>query len=202
MVRAAAECGLQAVAITDHDVVKGHREALAAGQRFGVIVIPGVEISTSEGHLLALGINEPLPKGKTVPETIDSIHERNGVAIAAHPFDFLRGGIGKSLVRYISMIDGIETINGGVLAPFSNSRAQSFAKEYQKPTLGGSDAHATFMIGSAWTDLLDPPSQLSSQGIIKTIKQGRVKAGGGTVGLWAQIRREWLRRKPNRPRPP
>jgi predicted metal-dependent phosphoesterase TrpH len=100
------------------------------------------------------------------------------------------------------MLDGVETINGGALAPFSNSRAKSFAQEYHTTALGGSDAHADFMLGSAWTDLLDPPSNLSSQGIIRTIKQGRVKANGGTVGLWAQIKREWLRRKPNRARPP
>ncbi|MHA2408443.1 MAG: PHP domain-containing protein, partial [Candidatus Ranarchaeia archaeon] len=56
MVKAAAECGLHAIAITDHDNVKGHREAMAAGHRFGVIVIPGIEISTSEGHLLGLGV--------------------------------------------------------------------------------------------------------------------------------------------------
>src|SRR3989344_2804253 len=71
MVRQARKLGLGALAITDHNTTLGWKEALAAGKKHGVIIIPGEEIGSSHGHTLALGIQETIRPGLDIDETVD-----------------------------------------------------------------------------------------------------------------------------------
>ena len=61
LVRQAKRIRLDAVAVTDHSTGAGWTEALQAGKKHGVTVIPGIEINTEEGHLIGLGLNEHVP---------------------------------------------------------------------------------------------------------------------------------------------
>ncbi len=142
--KAARARGLDAIFITDHDkLYRGERSL------FGVRILPGEEVSTTHGHILALFIEEEIPKGLSPEETIEKIHEASGIAIAAHPFDRLRKGLGRYLFRVIDKIDAIE-INGYELRPGANRKARRVAIEYKKPLTAGTDAHIASHVGSCY----------------------------------------------------
>lgn len=111
---------LNAIAITDHDTVEGVKEAEDYALEIGssVEVIPGIEVSTKEGHLLGLYVKENIPKGKSLEWTIDCIKEQDGLVVIPH-FDF---SLARSIKRQIliqllangARIDGFEVFNRGV----------------------------------------------------------------------------------------
>jgi predicted metal-dependent phosphoesterase TrpH len=89
----AAEIGLDAVVITDHDVIRDSKRAAEIAREYGLIGIPGVEVSTAHGHLLAIGVDRMPPRGRSYAETVRRIHEQGGVAIVPHPFQRSRHGV-------------------------------------------------------------------------------------------------------------
>jgi predicted metal-dependent phosphoesterase TrpH len=89
----AAEIGLDAVVITDHDVIGESKRAAELAPEYGLIGIPGVEVSTAHGHLLAVGVERMPPRRRPYDETIEWIHEHGGVAIVPHPFQRSRHGV-------------------------------------------------------------------------------------------------------------
>ena len=90
MVRQAARNGTGALVITDHDTMKGFPKARKAGRKYGIQVIPGEEVTTKRGHVVAVNIQDAIPAGLSLRETIDRIHSQGGLAIASHPFDIMR----------------------------------------------------------------------------------------------------------------
>ena len=89
----AAEIGLDAVVVTDHDVIRESKRAAEIAPEYGLIGIPGVEVSTAHGHLLAIGVERMPPRGRPYAETVSWIRERGGVAIVPHPFQRSRHGV-------------------------------------------------------------------------------------------------------------
>src|SRR5690348_12625078 len=89
ILRQAADVHLDVIAVTDHDEVRGALEACKLGYEYGVQVIPGVEVSTKEGHLLALFIEEAPPRGQSLIDTLIFIGRAGGIAIAPHAFNGL-----------------------------------------------------------------------------------------------------------------
>ncbi|QAU12303.1 histidinol-phosphatase [Halorubrum sp. BOL3-1] len=89
----AAEIGLDAVVITDHDVIRESKRAAEVAAEYGLIGIPGVEVSTAHGHLLAVGVDRMPPRGRPYAETVRRIHEQGGVAVVPHPFQRSRHGV-------------------------------------------------------------------------------------------------------------
>ncbi len=164
--------GLDGVAITDHNEIKGSLEAYALAASEGVIVVRGVEVSADEGHVLALGVSELIPRGLSVRDTVDKIRAAGGIAVAAHPGRF-PSGIGMK--RAMTMdFDGIETLNGGS-SRRSNRRAGEVAHRRRLPATGGSDAHGIEQMGKAWTEVGDVKGE---EGVISAIDSGRCSAGG------------------------
>ncbi|MDR0334749.1 MAG: PHP domain-containing protein, partial [Methanomassiliicoccaceae archaeon] len=88
IIKAAKAKGLGCIAIADHNSFASYAES---SKYEGIIVIPAEEVSSSEGHILAYGINKEIPRGKSVAETIDMIHEAGGIAVAAHPYRWWSG---------------------------------------------------------------------------------------------------------------
>src|SRR3989304_4103846 len=84
--------GLTAVAVTDHDRVDG---ALKIARETDFLIIPGIEVSSRNGHVVGLNLQEPVPKGLSVDETVDRIHEAGGLAVAFFPFALFKGRLGK-----------------------------------------------------------------------------------------------------------
>jgi predicted metal-dependent phosphoesterase TrpH len=81
----AHQCDFSVIAITDHDTIAGAIEAQSLTPTYGVEVIVGEEVSTAEGHLLALFIERELPPGRPAAVTIADAHAQGGLCIAAHP---------------------------------------------------------------------------------------------------------------------
>ena len=152
ILKACRKAGLDGVAITDHDTVSGALEALRIKPR-GLIVIPGVEVSTSRGHVVALGVTEPVKSGMTVPETVEAIHDLGGLAVIAHPYDVFRGGMGPRAAEG-SGADAVEVMNA-MSRPFSicSWLARRLARRLGLPGVAGSDAHSADAVGYGYTVL-------------------------------------------------
>lgn len=160
----AQEVGLNVIAITDHDEIKGSLRAFDLAPKFGIEVIPGIEITTAEGDLLALFVTEKIEPGLSLIGTILKVGEAGGICIAPHPM--ARGMGMKSLSRTAivqamqhpeasPILLGIETYNATALDRESNSHAQTLAAEFPLLTqVGNSDAHILETIGLGATEFL------------------------------------------------
>jgi predicted metal-dependent phosphoesterase TrpH len=152
---------LDVIAITDHDMFDGADEArnLAARCNYRFQVLTGCEITTLEGHLLALGIDKPIKSLQPLDRTIAQIHEQGGVAIAPHPMSWLIRSIGRNgLVRIHENpndavhFDGFETMNPSLAGRVAVKRVREInANVLHLAETGGSDSHILETIGSAMT---------------------------------------------------
>lgn len=174
--------GLDGIAITDHDTIEAAVKALRS--KTDVIVIPGIEISTKEGHLLAIGVTEMIPKGLPATETVEKIREAGGLAVVPHPYDFMTG-LGETITREINP-DAIESVNSNS-RPFSRktSLSKKLAEELQKSQTAGSDAHIPAAIGNAYTIIETNSTDLES--LLKAIKNGQTTPIGNPTPIGARI---------------
>jgi len=156
--------GLDGVAITDHDVVEG---ALKLVQKVKeLVVIPGVEVTTSRGHVLALNITRPIPTELSPLETIQMIHEAGGIAVAAHPTVFYKGLRGQ----INSNFDAVEVVNASAFPFFlSTYLSRKLALRLDLPQTAGSDAHYASEIGFAYT-VVDTDPEVDE--IVHAIRNG------------------------------
>jgi predicted metal-dependent phosphoesterase TrpH len=153
---------LSVIAITEHDRLDAAldaRERWAAGRyRFDLIV--GEEVTTIEGHLIALFIERPVASLRPLGETLADVHRQGGLCIIPHPMSWLTRSIGQRVIeRVIAQnvpgvyFDGIETVNLGPAGRVSMRKASSLnGARYHLAEIGGSDAHFLQAIGSAYTD--------------------------------------------------
>jgi predicted metal-dependent phosphoesterase TrpH len=156
LIAAARRRGLDGFALTDHNTSGGVDWLIERGllREDGlpvdnVLVIPGVEVSTREGHLLCLGTKLRQMKGASAAEVCGAIHDQGGLAVAAHPFDRFRAGIpAHSLDRL--PIDGIEAFNAATLVRNFNEQALAYARYRNLPITCGSDAHTVGAVGTAY----------------------------------------------------
>jgi hypothetical protein len=167
----AVEMGLGAVAISDHNSIRGSREAMEIES--DVIVVPAIEITSSEGHILAYDIMENIDRDLSVYETVRRIHDLGGIAVAPHPYR-IWSGLGEKAVREADF-DAIETINGRSLEG-ANRRAVQLAKSLGLAMTGGSDAHDQEEMGKAYT--IVPDGCKCSGDVVQAIIEGRSEAGG------------------------
>jgi predicted metal-dependent phosphoesterase TrpH len=174
--------GLDGVAITDHDTIEG---ALRLRKEKGLIVIPGVEITTLEGHVLALNMSQVIPPGLTIQETVQRIHEAGGTAVAAHPSVFY-----KKMNRVDSSFDAIEVINASAF-PFllSTCLNRNLARRLNLPQTAGSDAHYAPEIGFAYT-LIDADQEVEE--IVQAIREGAIVPVGKPIPWRLRLKRESL----------
>ena len=169
LVASAAKKGLDAISVTDHNTIQGGLECKQFEKKYGVMVIPGEEVSSSDGHILAIGIQETIPKGMSVPETVDAIHDQGGIAISSHPFDISMNGLGK----LSKQCDAIEVFNSINFDRLSNRNARQWAKQQNLVGVASSDAHTPEMVGHGVTEVLTDSQNLDS--ILKAIRNGKVK---------------------------
>lgn len=155
VVAAALDAGLDAVAVTDHDAVDGARRAVAAAEGTDLLVVPGVEVSTADGHLLALGVDAPVDPGLPIDETVERVRDAGGVAVVPHPFQLSRHGARRAALDGCDL-DGVETLNAVAVTGAQNRRARRFAAAEGYPEVGGSDAHRPDLVGRAFTSVALP----------------------------------------------
>ena len=137
---------IKILSITDHDSLEGYRRAkkIIFQKNLDVLLIPGCEISTKDGHVLAYGISKEIPKKLAAEETVQKIHEQGGVAVVAHPFMIF------SLKSKIAKIhfDALEGYNSSIPGK-ANTKAREAADKLGLPCIAGSDAHLSSSIGDS-----------------------------------------------------
>lgn len=169
------------MAITDHDTLNGARKIAA---KTDLIIIPGIEVSSTDGHIIGLNVKEPVAGSLGAQETIDRIHNADGIAVACHPFGLFKGGLGN---RTTSTFDAVEVINSSSI-PFNYAvkKSNKIASRLAKPRLAGSDAHYGPEIGYAYT-VVD--AQPNVDDVVKAISKGLCQPLGRGIPLNIRFRR-------------
>lgn len=172
---------LSRIAVTDHNSIHG---ALAAKAIEPDFVIVGEEIKTENGELLAYFIQEEIPHGLSLEETIRRIREQGGVVGVSHPLDRLRReAIGReALMPILPLLDCVEVFNARTLLPSNNDHALALAEEYGLPATAGSDAHSEGEVGRAYVEV--PPFYGPSE-FVEALRRGRV--AGRLSGPWVHL---------------
>jgi predicted metal-dependent phosphoesterase TrpH/glycosyltransferase involved in cell wall biosynthesis len=142
--------GLGAIAVTDHNEISGALEARRKAQGTGLKVIVGEEVKTAEqGEVIGLFIEELIPRGLTLQETIARIKAQGGIVYVPHPFDRLHSVPDyKHLLEVLDDVDALEVFNPRVAISEFNEEALRFAAKYRIPAGAGSDAHVPQGLGS------------------------------------------------------
>jgi hypothetical protein len=158
VVRAAAERGLTHLAITDHDRIDGALEARELAPA-GLTVLIGEEVKTRDGDLICVFLEEAIPPGMSVQETIEAARAQGALVGIPHPFDQLRGSLlrDERLMAIGSSVDWVETHNARLMGR-GNERAAVYAVEHALPGVAVSDAHSILEVGVAYTALDGDPS--------------------------------------------
>ena len=176
--------GLDGVAITDHDRIDG---ALKIAKETDFLIVPGIEISSLNGHIIGLNVGELVPPKLNVDETLDRIHEAGGIAIACHPITFFK----ESLKGHISSrFDAIEVINSAAF-PFNYSvrRSEEIASRLGIARVAGSDAHYGPEIGYAYT-LVNAESTVDE--VVNAVRKGLCSPYGRAIPLTMRFKKELL----------
>jgi predicted metal-dependent phosphoesterase TrpH len=153
---------LALIAVTDHDqldagLLARELHAQHAGYRFEVVA--GMEVTTIEGHLLALGIEQPVPSFRSLTATMDAVHHQGGLCVIPHPMSWLTRSIGRHGIERVLgrradglWFDGVELSNQSPAARVVNERARRLNRErFHLPSAGGSDAHYLATVGTSYT---------------------------------------------------
>ncbi len=144
----AKRAGLGAIAVTDHNEVSGALEARERAN--GIKVIVAEEIKTDhEGEVIGLFVEEKIPRGMSLRETLDAIHAQGGLAYVPHPFDRMHSVPDyEYLLKVVEDIDSLEVFNARVAVPAFNEEARRFADKYRIVAGAGSDSHVPQGLGT------------------------------------------------------
>ena len=173
VLQAAEKIGMDVIAITDHDTMEGYR--IAREIQSDILIIPGIELSTEEGHLIVLGLTRPPASGLPVLETIRKARDAGGVTILPHPFHRYRHGAALKCPEAFREADAIEIYNSRYIFAHANQHAFRLAQKMGKPAVAGSDAHNARFVGYGRT-LIDAGKDVDS--ILRAIREGRTTPAG------------------------
>ncbi len=179
---------LDGIAICDHDTMNGSYAAqkYVADNELGLIIIPGIEVTTSKGHLIVLGMGEGIAKGLSPGETIRIAREKEKenrgtvVIIAPHPYHPFRHSIGNLCMHSELGIDAIEIFNSRYFSGVANEIARRKVARRNITAVAGSDAHSAECVGLATVEVKVEIEQQSEQKMLldatlSGIKEGKVK---------------------------
>ncbi len=146
--------GMDVICVTDHDETYGGAIAQKyAAQKYDDIeVVVGEEVTTADGEIIGLFLNETIPPRLPVEETVDRIREQGGLVVAPHPFSFHVPGL-KERVLDLD-VDALEVINGGHPDGYTNMFARLVVDRWpgRWAETSGSDAHSEHTAGYNWTE--------------------------------------------------
>ena len=190
IVKIAMKRGLNGIAITDHNTIKGGLEAKKyESEEFTVIV--GSEIATEKGEIIGLFLSEEV-KSRDVQDAISEIKEQGGFVVLPHPFDELRHSAFHPTGEDVKFIDGVEGFNSRCVFQNYNKRAVEFAIKHNLTITGGSDAHFINEIGNGGiiTEIEDIREALIKKEVETFGKRSPLVNHIGTkvLKLWRKIR--------------
>jgi predicted metal-dependent phosphoesterase TrpH len=153
-----SQTDLDVIGVTDHDETAAALEAreYAAQRGYRVQVVPGVEVSTRDGHLVCLWLEERPPALWPLPRTAAWVRERGGLCVVPHPFtrwthSLTARALAPCLETGADLLAGVEVLNSSLAGRASRPRALAFSQTHGLAQLGASDAHMVAMIGLART---------------------------------------------------
>jgi predicted metal-dependent phosphoesterase TrpH len=176
LIQRCAECGLDRIALTDHNTVEG---ALALAHMAPELAIVGEEAKTREGEVIGLFITGLIPPYLPAEHVMDMIHGMGGLTYMPHPLDRRRSNFrAERIVELADRIDIIETYNAWC-EPAANQAAARLAGELGKVAATGSDSHAAHELGRSWMEIED---YMSPQDFLEKLRDARhvVTASSGT----------------------
>jgi hypothetical protein len=145
-----------------------------------VLVIPGIEVTTKQGHLLVLGVTEIIPAGLDVEETIAIARRMGALLILPHPYHVWRHGVARRKKAGMFMVDAVESFNSRYIVGSANRKAERIALKLGKPCVGGSDAHNARFVGFGLTYV---DAEKTVPAILHAIRAGNVTCGGKQTPL-------------------
>jgi len=177
--------GLNAVAVTDHNQIEGSLKIARETREF--LIVTGMEVSSADGHIVALNIKKLIPGGLSAAETVDRIHGAGGVAVAVHPYAWFKGSLASHVEE--AKFDAVETLNASAF-PFGRNRrkATEVARKLGLPQVGGTDAHFAPTIGYGYTAL---DCEASAEGIVEAVVKGRCQPLGQAVPFTVTLQRQY-----------
>ena len=190
IIESAIKKKLDGIAICDHNTMEGSYAAqkYVADNNVDLLVIPGIEVSTSKGHLLLLGIKdeEGVETGLSPEETILRARRKEKdinapvVIIAPHPFHPFRHSIGNFCTH--TGVDAIEVFNSRYVSGVANTRARRTAARCDKLAVAGSDAHSADGVGLATVELsvdidvnVNAAHKPAYEAVLRALKEGKVR---------------------------
>jgi predicted metal-dependent phosphoesterase TrpH len=174
-----ASRGLDGVALTEHD--KFNRPNLP-----NALILPAVEISSQDGHVIGLGVHEMIPAILPADETIRRIHDHGGVAIIPHPYDPVCKCV--KIARLKVRPDAVETVNADAVSfHVSNWLARKDARKFKLPEVAGSDSHIPQTVGDAYTVVDAASTDLND--ILDAIRTGKVRPEGNATSVVNKMRK-------------
>ncbi len=160
---------IKVAAVTDHDTIRGCKPTIQLASAYpDILILPGVEISTTKGDIVVLGTEELPPKPWTPEVVVDFARSIGGVSVVAHPFRTY--GMGVRAGNY--KVDAIEVLNGGSSRQ-ANEQAKELAKTLRLPGTAGSDAHQVSELLSVYTQV---EASLDVDSVLAAIRRGAVSA--------------------------
>jgi hypothetical protein len=153
----AREQGLGAIAVTDHNEISGALEAAEQAAKAGVKVIVGEEVKTAhQGEVIGLFLQEKIPRGLSMQETVAEIKRQGGLVYVPHPFDRMHSVPDyEHLLAILDDVDAIEVFNPRVAISAFNDEAMRFAAKYRIVAGAGSDSHVAQGLGSVRVRMRD-----------------------------------------------
>ncbi|MDD4307930.1 MAG: CehA/McbA family metallohydrolase [Thermoplasmata archaeon] len=172
ILKQAKKAGLGGLCISDHNTLRGNTEARKIASEFSIVLVRGMEISSSEGHILGYGIAEEVPRDLSPEETLERIRAQGGTAVIPHPYRYW-SGLGGS--RTVSVKpDAIEALNSHSTNS-DNAQARKLAESLGLPMTAGSDSHEQPTVGRAYVII---PDVSTEEEVIESILSGKAKTAG------------------------
>jgi hypothetical protein len=177
LIASARAAGLHGFAITDHNTCDAVGYMVERGLMRddgqpvdGFLIVPGIEVTTADGHLLCLGCTLPSSlKGMPAAEVCRLARAAGGMAVAPHPYDLFRAGIRESVLDALPL-DGLEVFNAATTLKRHNRKAYDYALRRGLPMTAGSDAHHAGAVGVACTIL--ETDDFSVRGVLGAMQRG------------------------------
>lgn len=169
--------GLDGIAVTEHDLPSTYRSD-------EILVVPGIEVSSREGHIVSLGAYEPVPKGLSADQTIELLRGQNCVIVVPHPYDITSPSVDPLRLR--NRVDGIETVNSSTIPFwFAKRKSEKAARTLGVSMVAGSDSHIPSTIGDSYT-LLEASSP-TIENVLESIRLGKTTACGSSTSIRNRI---------------
>ena len=172
VLESASRTDLNLIAITDHDEIRGALEARDLAPRYGLTVVPGTEVTTAEGHLLALFVEQRIPQGEPLIDTVLRVGDLGGICIAPHPMALWVPSLSdRSIYRALAhpvaskTLVGVEVYNAGLPYLPNNGRAAALGNITGLAKVANSDSHLLWTIGLSSTEFPGGSAQHLRQAI-------------------------------------